>query len=109
MTIRVHRLPRKALRLSRRSAWLAAIVLVLAALTVFPLRQYFEQQAQVDTLRHELQLLTEQRRELEGELQRLEDPAYLEQLARECLGMVLPGEIAFVAVREDGEPAETPC
>lgn len=109
MTARVQRLPRQGMKLSRRSAWLAAIVLVLAALTVFPLRQYFEQQAQVDRLRQELELLSNEREDLELELERLEDPAYLERLARECLGMVLPGEIAFVAVREDGEQPETPC
>jgi cell division protein FtsB len=96
-------------RLSRRAAGLAAISLLLATAGVVPARQYMAQRAELDVLQHQIELLEGERGRLERRLDRLEDPEYLERLARECLGMVKPGEIAFVAVPEDGEGASPGC
>jgi cell division protein FtsB len=38
----------------------------------------------------------------------LRDPGFLERLARQCLGMVKPGEVAFVVVPVQGAPAPPP-
>jgi cell division protein FtsL len=96
-------------RLTPRAAVLAAIVLVLATATVVPLRQYFAQQSQVDALERRLDTLQEERDRLQREIERLRDPEYLERLARVCLGMVRPGEIAFVTVPKGGERSPDPC
>ena len=43
------------------------------------------------------------------QIQRLHAPNYLERLARECLGMVRPGEVSFVVVPKDGGPKPAAC
>ena len=45
-----------------------------------------------------LQELEERNAELRSRLERLNDPAYREKLAREQLGVVRPGETAYVVV-----------
>jgi cell division protein FtsB len=96
-------------RLTPRAAILAAIVLVLATATVVPLRQYFAQQAQMEALERRVDALHEERGRLQREIERLRDPEYLERLARVCLGMVRPEEIAFVTVPKGGKPGRGPC
>jgi cell division protein FtsB len=83
-------------RLTGRAAGLLIAVTLLVLLALVPARQYLEQRghiAELDRRAAELQLQNE---ELRGEIARLRDPAELERLARECLGMVAPGEIALV-------------
>lgn len=89
-------------RLTARAAVLAAIVLALAATLVVPLRQYLSQRSDIAELERRVELLREERDRLDRHAERLRDPTYLERYARQCLGMVKPGEIAFVAVPEDG-------
>ena len=43
-----------------------------------------------------MQTATQQTEKLEAELENLNDPAYLEQIAREKLGLVRPNERVFV-------------
>jgi cell division protein FtsB len=109
VTARVEAARRSKLRLTPRAAVLAAIVVVLATALVVPLRQYLGQQARVDTLERRVDVLQEERRSLEREIKLLRDPEYLEGLARKCLGMVRPGEIAFVTVPEGGKPRPARC
>ena len=45
---------------------------------------------------------------LAARAEQLRDRVYLERLARQCLGMVRPGETAFVVVPEQGAPAPPP-
>ena len=107
MSVRVEAASRA--RLTPRAAVLAALVLVLALAMVVPVRQYFEQRAQIAELERTVRELEQQRAGMRRQLERLHDPAYLERLARECLGMVRPGEVAFVTVPEGGEPAPARC
>ncbi|HEX6208569.1 MAG TPA: septum formation initiator family protein [Actinomycetota bacterium] len=107
MSARGHVLPRP--RLSRRAAGLAAISFVLLLGLVFPLRQYVIQRSEIAGLERQVQRLEEERVTLERRVERLRDPEYLERIARQCLGMVRPGEIAFVAVPEDGQPLPASC
>ncbi|HEX2030566.1 MAG TPA: septum formation initiator family protein [Actinomycetota bacterium] len=107
MSVRAAAAPRA--RLTPRAAVLAALILVLALAMVVPVRQYFEQRADIAELERTVQELERQRARMREEIERLHDPAYLERLARECLGMVRPGEIAFVPVPEGGRPAPPRC
>ena len=95
--------PRRTPRLTGRAAGLLAVVLVLAMSLVVPVRQYVSERARVAELAARVDALNEANARLEAQLVRLRDPAYLERLARECLGMVKPGEIAFVTVPKKGE------
>jgi cell division protein FtsL len=109
MTARVETTPRPRLRVTPRAVILAAIVLVLATATIVPLRQYFAQQARMDTLEQRVDALQQERERLQAQIDKLHDPEYLEQLARKCLGMVRPGEIAFVPVPKGGTSQPPRC
>ena len=96
-------------RLQGRTALLAGIVLLLAATGVVPAKQYFSQRARMAELEQKVELLAAERERLRAKVVRLQDPAELERLARECLGMVKPGEIAFVGVPESGSAPAPDC
>jgi cell division protein FtsL len=57
-----------------------------------------QQRSDVARLQREERLLQQQNGTLRQQVARLHDPAYLERIARECLGMTRPGEISFVVV-----------
>ncbi len=74
---------------------LSAIVLVLAIAAAGPVRNFLAQREEIDRLEARITQLESERAQLKDEIQRIRDPDYVEQLAR-CMGMVRPGEIAFV-------------
>ncbi len=100
---------RPLIRPTPRAAVLASLVLVLALAMVVPVRQYFEQRSEIADLERTVEELEQQRAQMRAKLERLHDPDYLERVARECLGMVRPGEVAFVAVPEGGESRPPRC
>ena len=95
-------IPRSTPRLTGRAALLLALVLLLAAALVVPLKQYFAQRSDIGELQGRVEYLQGERDELARYVESLRDPANLEQKARECYGFVKPGEIAFVTIPEDG-------
>ncbi len=75
-----------------------AVVLVVAfvALSVAtPLRNYFQQEAELAKVNAKIQDQREERDRLEQELDRYESEAYIREQARTRLGVVDPGESAF--------------
>ncbi|HXF37809.1 MAG TPA: septum formation initiator family protein [Actinomycetota bacterium] len=101
--------PRPRLRLSSRAAVLAVLLTVVAVFAVAPARAYLDQRATIARLERRAQALTRANARLQAEIERLKDPSVIERLARECLGMVRPGEIAFVAVPRRGDPPPVRC
>lgn len=99
---------RPGLRFTPRAAILALVLTVLLVSMAVPLRTYLEQRARVADLQHQTQVLQQQNAQLQRDVQQLNDPAYIERVARECLGMVRRGEIAFVVVPRSG-PARPPA
>ncbi len=110
MSSRAAAIPRTRPRLTRRAAVLGAVVMVLGATAIVPLRQYAAQRSKIAALERKIELLAGERSRLERRIRELRDPEELERIARECLGMVKPGEIAFVGVPQKGGnvPAD-PC
>jgi cell division protein FtsL len=100
---------RPRVRFTARAAVLITLVLILAVMAVSPVRLYLDQRHQIDRLRQQTAALVKDNQSLQQQMDRLRDPAYLERMARECLGMVRPGETAFVVVPKDGRPAVAPC
>ena len=96
-------------RLTARAAVLAVIVLTLLTLAVAPLRALIDQRAHLAQLERQAEDLAARNADLEARIDRFNDPAYLEQLARECLGLVRPGETAFVMVPTHGAPLTPRC
>jgi cell division protein FtsB len=79
------------------------ILVVLLLMAVPPARQLYRQHTQVQAAERQLEALQRGNDELEEHLARLEDPDYLEKLARRELGLVRPGEIGYVVVPEEPE------
>jgi cell division protein FtsB len=84
------------------AALLAVIVVGLLFAATLPLRSYLAQRAILDRAERQAQVLQRQNVQLRHQVEQLNDPAYLERTARECLGMVRPGEILFTPTTRSG-------
>jgi cell division protein FtsL len=100
------RLERDRPRLTGRAAALLVAVSVLVVMAVVPARQLLEQRGRIAELDRQAAVLEAQNADLREEISALHDPVHLEELARACLGMVAPGEVAFVIA---GKPAADDC
>ncbi|MDQ4130421.1 MAG: septum formation initiator family protein [Actinomycetota bacterium] len=90
-------------------AYLFALIglLTLASLMISgPLHHYLEGRDRLQLLDRKRVALTAEVERLERRAADLEDPVYIEQLAREQLGLVRPGEIPYLVVTPDPEPDE---
>jgi len=96
--------PRPPLGLTPRGAVLLLVMFALAATAVYPLRQYVSQQHRIERLEAKQQALAAENARLEVERKRLQDPAYVQQLAKQDYHLVAPGEEAWVVT---GTPPET--
>jgi cell division protein FtsB len=76
---------------------LAAIVLAVVMLSG-PFERYADGRTRVEATRSTAEALDEEIARLEARVEQLEDPANLEQLAREQQGMIRPGEVAYTLV-----------
>ena len=101
------RLERDRPRLTGRAAALLVAVTILGAMAVVPIGRYLDQSAAIADIDRRAAELDSQNAELRAEISRLHDPTELEKLARECLGMVGPGEVAFVTPW--GRPVSPDC
>ncbi|HTG47813.1 MAG TPA: septum formation initiator family protein [Actinomycetota bacterium] len=101
--------PRRRLRPTRRAAILSFVVALLAVFAVGPARAYLDQRAQLEQLQRQADQLAQQNVALERRIADLNDPTTLERLARQCLGMVRPGEVAFVPIPKGQAPTPPDC
>jgi cell division protein FtsL len=97
------------LRLTPRASIVALVVFIAAIFAVAPARAYLQQRSEQQRLTEQVGQLQQQNAALAQRLADLNDPAELERLARECLGMVEPGEIAFVPIRRGEAPRPPAC
>ncbi len=109
MSVRPQALPRTRARLTARAGILAALVVVIGALSIVPAQQLLGQRAEIADLERQAKVLQRANHQLEERITRLHDPDELERLARVCLGMVKPGETAFVTVPRHGMALPAPC
>jgi cell division protein FtsB len=85
------------------------LVLVLAVLMVSyasSMRAYFEQRHHLDALQADIDESKANIHALKREKERWDDPAYVRTQARQRFGWVLPGDIAFQVIGEDGKPLD---
>jgi cell division protein FtsL len=99
----------RALTFTPRATILGIVVFVAAIFAVAPARAYLDQHTERDRLAQHVQQLQQQNANLQQQIDELHDPVELERLARECLGMVDPGEIAIVPVRPGTPPTSPNC
>jgi cell division protein FtsB len=88
--------PRPPLGLTPRGAVLLLVMFALAATAVYPLRQYVSQQGRIERLEAKQRALAAENARLEAEHKRLQDPAYVQQLAKRDYHLVSPGEEPWV-------------
>ncbi len=82
-----------------------SLVLLLAFVLVYPtLGSYLETRAEVEQLRQARDAALAENEDLEAELRRWDDDAYVIAQARERLSFVMPGETAFRVVDPDVVP-----
>ena len=93
-------------RVTGRAAALLVAVTLLAIVALVPARQFLDQRSRIADLERQTQQLARQNAQLAAEIERLHDPVELERLARECLGMVAPGETALLLPDGNAHPAD---
>ena len=96
-------------RITTRAVGLAIVSLLVLSLGISPFRAYVQQGGRLSDLHRQAQQLEGQNAHLANRVQELRDPAVLERLARQCLGLVRPGETAFITVPEHGAPTPPAC
>jgi cell division protein FtsB len=90
------RIQRDRPRLTGRAAFLLVAISALALMAIVPVSRFLEQRAAIADLERRTGELEALNADLRVEISRLHDPAELERLARECLGMVAAGEVVFI-------------
>ncbi len=99
------------MRLATRLAVVVSVMLVVGLAVVLtnvvPVRQIVAQNQQVETAEEQLAALRSENRRLESEAEALQTPTEVERIARETLGYVDPGEVAYRVVDPDDDKAET--
>ncbi|MEA2517730.1 MAG: hypothetical protein QOG16_1568 [Actinomycetota bacterium] len=84
-----------------RAPQIIAFLLVLGllgAMAIEPTRQLLDQRDRISSVAGELRDVQESNAELQAQIGRLKDDDYLEQLARERIGLVRPGETTYVVM-----------
>jgi cell division protein FtsL len=87
---------------------LLLVMFALAATAVYPLRQYVSQADRIQRLEAKQQALAAENTRLETERRRLQDPAYVQQLAKQDYHLVAPGEEAWVVTGTPPSGAAAP-
>ncbi|MFI1255646.1 septum formation initiator family protein [Streptomyces netropsis] len=93
--------PRRS-RLTGRAALLVLVVCSLLVALAYPMRQWVTQRSDIADQRRQSERAREQVKRLQEQKARLEDPAYVEQQAREHLHYVRPGETGYSVVDGSG-------
>jgi cell division protein FtsB len=81
------------------------VAVVVTAAGIFPFRQIIADRRTVSLAQEKLLALRGENSRLEDEVAALGSDAEVERLAREQLGLVFPGETAYVVVVPEGEEA----
>jgi len=94
----------RGFRLTWRMAALVGVLVILLFSYAGSLRVYFNQQSQIAAAKAQIQANQQAIGDMKDQLQRWQDPAYVEAQARARLGWVMPGETGFQVIGEDGQP-----
>jgi cell division protein FtsB len=90
--------PADRARFTSRAAVLAVVVCAIALSLAYPVREYIAQSRQIDGLLAQRQVMLTQLRALQAEQHRLNDPAYVAQLAEDRLHFCPAGQTCYVIV-----------
>lgn len=91
-------------KLTRRAVALGVVIVALLISFVGTFQIYLNQQRDLAEAEQEIRDRSAQIADLQAELDRWNDPAYVKAQARERLGWVMPGETGYRLVDDDGKP-----
>jgi cell division protein FtsB len=91
-------LPADRARFTSRAAVLAVVICAIALSLAYPVREYIAQSRQIDQLQAQRQMMLSQLASLGREQRHLNDPAYVEQLARDRLHFCMTGQTCYVII-----------
>ncbi len=94
-------------KLTGRAALLAVVMCAIALSLAYPVREYIGQRRQIDQLLATQQSLSQQVKSLQAEHQKLSEPSYIEQQARDQLHYCMPTEKCYVIVGGSPAPGAT--
>ena len=100
---------RGRIRLTPRAAVLFCAVFLVGIAAIAPARSYLDSREEVAQLQRQADQLSIENQALQARIADLSNPQTLERLARQCLGMVRPGEIAFVTIPKGKAPSPPNC
>lgn len=94
--------PQWALSLESSLLWLVAVVIAILAVVILfePVSIWFEQRAKIAELEQQVTADTEALAEIQANIERWSDPAYIEAQARQRLLYVYPGDISYLIVND---------
>ncbi len=95
--------PAERSRFTSRAAVLAVVLCAIALSLAYPVREYIAQRRQIDQLQAQSAQTAAQLARLQAEAVRLNDPAYIEQQARDRLHYCMPRQTCYVII--GGQPA----
>ena len=93
--------PQPARQFSGRTVALLSVLFIAALIMAQPLQLLLEQQADIAQARQQLSQEEQREQELKTQLERWEDPAYVQQQARERFNMVMPGERKYLVIGDE--------
>ncbi len=93
-------------RLTGRAAILVLVVAVLTVSYASSMRAFLQQRSHINSLKAQIAEREASIDALEWEKRRWDDPAYVEQQARQRLGYVMPGERTYLVLDQNGQPLE---
>ena len=91
-------------RLTGRAAILVLVLAVLMVSYASSIRAYLEQRRHLADLAQQISTSRTAITDLQREKKRWNDPAYVRTVAHQRFGWVLPGEIGFQVLDDDGKP-----
>lgn len=94
-------------RLTGRAVLLAAVVVLLVLSLAYPLQRYLAQQAAIDRLESDNRAAQEQVEDLRGQVDQLDDPAFIRTQAESRLQYVMPGDLLYV-IDDSGQAQQLP-
>jgi cell division protein FtsL len=100
---------RGRIRLTPRAAVLFCAIFLGGIAAIAPARSYLDSREEVAQLQRQADRLSVENQALQARIADLSNPQTLERLARECLGMVRPGQIAFVTIPKGKAPTPPNC
>ncbi len=89
------RQPRKRFTFRLTTCLLIFMLIYFSALFVTQYVRLLQLRHTLRDLEQSIEIVREQNMDMLAEMERLQSPAYLEQIARQDLGMVKPGELLF--------------